>query len=630
VKKTLFPQMMWNLILGAGFLLLLSACAVWSFSFSTPTPTFEPWCSRPYCQTLTAVPSLPTLTRSPTSTPEPVFTPQATPTLQPTPPPPVPAFEHILWIVLENKDFTQVIGNENMPHFNRLAAENTLLTNYYAVAHPSLPNYLALIGGDTFGVNRNCEDCFLDAPSLPDLIEASGRQWKTYQESMPGPCFLGSRGEYAQKHNPFVYFDAIRFNAQRCSSHVVPLDQLTEDLARQNLPDFAFITPNLCHSGHDCPLAEMDAWLGQLIDGLFQSGGLGEHYLIVITFDEASGDDSSGCCGLPPKAGGRIATLFISPQARPHFEDSIPYSHYSLLKTVSIAWGLPFLGHAADPETEAILAPWLTTRADAPLFIGAGDITVCGHPGDDITARLLDQFPEADVFTTGDNSNEEGAPEQYQKCFAPAWGRHLERIHPSPGNHDYQTENGAAYHAFFGPAVGEPGKGYYSYDLAGWHIIALNGNCAAVGGCGPDSPQAQWLRADLAAHPARCTLAYWHQPRFSSGLHGNSEATLEFWRALYEARAEIILNGHDHLYERFAPQDPAGNLDELNGIRQFTVGTGGAFYRPAGPLPAPNSERLILNTFGVLQLTLMEDGYRWRFLPEPGRPQTDQGEAQCH
>jgi hypothetical protein len=155
-----------------------------------------------------------------------------------------------------------------------------------------------------------------------------------------------------------MYFDNIRLDKARCEKRVVPLEQLESDLAAGLLPDFSFITPNLCNSGHDCGRDVMDAWLGALVDRLRGSPALSENHLIVITFDEASGDDSSGCCGLPEQAGGRIATLLVSPLARQGFEDDTPYTHYSLLKTIAQAWGLPELGHAADPQTALIEAPW--------------------------------------------------------------------------------------------------------------------------------------------------------------------------------------------------------------------------------------------------------------------------------
>ncbi len=272
--------------------------------------------------------------------------------------PPVPDFEHIIVVVFENKEYGTVIGNPKMPYFNQLAQSYTLLTQDYAVTHPSLPNYLALIGGDTFGIDFDCTSCIKDAQSLPDLIEARGLTWKTYQEDMPSPCFPGPEaGNYANKHNPFVYFSPIRLNPARCNRSVVPYTQLASDLAGNALPNFAFITPNLCNDAHDCDLSTADDWLkalmGQLLPALDADG---KPYLIILTFDEGQGDHS--CCGLPESAGGRVATILVSPQAKSGFQDDTPYDHYSILKTISAAWGLPYLGHAADDSTALITAPW--------------------------------------------------------------------------------------------------------------------------------------------------------------------------------------------------------------------------------------------------------------------------------
>lgn len=250
-----------------------------------------------------------------------------------------------------------MIGNSDMPYYNRLAQEYTLLTQYYAIRHPSLPNYIALIGGDTFGITRDCTDCFVDAPSLPDLIEANGRTWKTYQEDMPGPCYLGSASPYAQKHNPFVYFDPIRLNQERCERSVVPLTQLSADIQAGALPNYMFISPNLCNDAHDCSLAVADNWLsgtlGPLLPALDASG---QPYLVVLTFDEGQGDHS--CCGLPEDGGGRVSVVLLSPQVKNGFQDDTPYTHYSLLKTISESWGLDYLGHAADDNNALITAPW--------------------------------------------------------------------------------------------------------------------------------------------------------------------------------------------------------------------------------------------------------------------------------
>jgi acid phosphatase len=269
----------------------------------------------------------------------------------------VPDFSHVIIILFENHEFGVVAGNtRQMPYFNQLAAENVLLTQFYAISHPSLPNYIALIGGDTLGITTDCQTCYVNGTNLPDLIEAAHRTWKTYQEDMPSACFVGSGDKYAQRHNPFIYFDDIRTNAARCQASVAPLTQLDTDLAGAGLPNYSFITPNLCNSAHDCGLDVSDGWLHGMITKLTSAKSFDDHSLIIVTFDEGQGNHS--CCGLGTSAGGQVATLLISKLAKPGFQDATPYSHYSIIKTLAAAWGMPELGHAADPQTNLILAPW--------------------------------------------------------------------------------------------------------------------------------------------------------------------------------------------------------------------------------------------------------------------------------
>ena len=286
-------------------------------------------------------------------------TPPAVSIIEPTPEPPrlVPNFSHIAIVIFENKEFGTVIGSSKMVYFNLLASSYTLLTEHYAVSHPSLPNYISLIGGDTFGITSDCEDCYINFVSLPDLIEASGRTWKTYQDDMPEPCFAGSTLRYVQKHDPFMYFDSIRLNPERCNRSVVPLTQLDTDIAANDLPNFIFITPDICYSAHDCDLELADGWLKEQVQKLYAAlEATGEPYLIILTWDEGQGNHS--CCGLPEQAGGRVATVLISPQVKQSFQDKTPYTHSSILKPISEAWGLPFLGHAADESTAIITSPW--------------------------------------------------------------------------------------------------------------------------------------------------------------------------------------------------------------------------------------------------------------------------------
>ena len=245
------------------------------------------------------------------------------------------------------------------------------------------------------------------------------------------------------------------------------------------------------------------------------------------------------------------------------------------------------------------------------------------------TSDLLLGLGLTAVLPLGDNQYEDGAANKYDASYAPSWGRLRAITRPVPGNHEYVTPGAAPYYSYFGTAAGDPAKGYYSYDLGGWHLIALNSNCASVGGCGAGSPQEQWLAADLAAHPGVCTLAYWHHPRFSSGPHGNDATSAAFWQDLYAAGADVILNGHDHVYERFAPQTPAAVADPVQGIRQFTVGTGGKNLTSIQVVKA-NSEVRNANAFGVLEMTLYPIGYSWRFLSASGGTVLDQGAALCH
>lgn len=272
--------------------------------------------------------------------------------------------------------------------------------------------------------------------------------------------------------------------------------------------------------------------------------------------------------------------------------------------------------------------PFIINNWSTGVLVGAGDIAGCSYDEDEETARLLDNIPGT-VFTLGDNVYPDGTDEEFSNCYGPTWGRHKDRTRPSPGNHDYHVTGASGYFNYFGAAAGEADKGYYSYDIGAWHIIVLNSECNEIGGCDTDSPQGGWLQADLASNPSLCTLAYWHKPRFSSSLiHGNNETMGDFWQLLYEAGADVVLNGHAHNYERFAPQDPDGVADQENGIRQFVVGTGGKGLYPFGII-RPNSEVRNSSTHGVLKLTLQPTSYAWEFIPIAGKTFTDSGSAPC-
>ena len=266
-------------------------------------------------------------------------------------------------------------------------------------------------------------------------------------------------------------------------------------------------------------------------------------------------------------------------------------------------------------------------RSGDPVLVGAGDIADCGLDGDSATATLVASI-EGTVFTAGDNVYPAGSPSQFRDCYGPTWGRFLDRTRPAPGNHDHETRDLAGYLGYFGAAAAPAGKSWYSYELGTWHVIVLDSSCDAVGGCGPNSDQGRWLASDLAASRARCTLAIWHHPRFSSGEHGDDAAVAPFWRALYDAGADLIINGHDHDYERFAPQDPEGREDRTRGIREFVVGTGGAALRGFSS-PAANSELRAAVVHGVIRLTLHRGSYEWAYLPTTPSF-TDAGSSRCH
>jgi len=262
-----------------------------------------------------------------------------------------------------------------------------------------------------------------------------------------------------------------------------------------------------------------------------------------------------------------------------------------------------------------------------PVLVGAGDIASCNSSGDEATAKLLDGITGT-VVALGDTVYPDGTAAQFRDCYGPTWGRHKARTRPAVGNHEYNTPGAAPYYAYFGASAGPSGTGYYSYDKGSWHIVVLNSNCSKVA-CAAGSAQEQWLNNDLAAHPNGCTLAYFHHPRFSSGKYGTNASVSAFWKDLYAAGAEVVLNGHAHNYERYAPQRPDGTLDKARGIREFVVGTGGVEHAGFGTI-RPNSRVRNAKTYGVLKLTLHAGSYGWKFVPQAGKTFTDSGTTSCH
>jgi hypothetical protein len=272
--------------------------------------------------------------------------------------------------------------------------------------------------------------------------------------------------------------------------------------------------------------------------------------------------------------------------------------------------------------------------SDDPVIAGAGDIATSGN-GDEATAELLDGMPDLTaVFTTGDNAYPDGTDANYASYYDPTWGRHKAITHPVPGNHEYHDADAPGYFDYFAAAAGTRAKGWYSYDIGAWHLIALNSSragatCTPVP-CGPGSEQYEWLEADLAAHPNQCVLAYWHHPLFTRGNYDPGIAGVKpLWDLLYANGADVVLNGHDHNYQRFAPMDPDGGYDPLRGIREFVIGEGGnseyTVQAPGGNLEASQN-----GAHGVLRLTLHPSSYDWEFVPVAGQTYRDAGTGSCH
>ncbi len=268
------------------------------------------------------------------------------------------------------------------------------------------------------------------------------------------------------------------------------------------------------------------------------------------------------------------------------------------------------------------------------VLVGAGDIASCQHPeGARATAKLIEQIPGT-VFAAGDLAYESGSAQDFNNCYDPAWGRFKDRTKPALGNHEYVDRSASGYFQYWGAKAGPRSKGYYSYDLGDWHIVVLNTNCSArdLGGCATGSPQETWLKEDLAKRPNACILAYGHHALFSSGIfkrHAVHPELKPLWEDLYVAHADLVLAGHEHSYERFAPQDPEGKADPANGIREIVVGTGGRSHDLLG-FATPNSEVRVWDTFGVLKLTLSRGKYTWEFIPEEGKSFHDVGSGLCH
>ena len=283
--------------------------------------------------------------------------------------------------------------------------------------------------------------------------------------------------------------------------------------------------------------------------------------------------------------------------------------------------------HGDGPELILTVQSKTTDRAvttSDPVLVGAGDIGSCDNKGSQETAQLLASIPGT-IFTAGDNVYPNGSASDFNRCFQPSWGQFQDRIRPAAGNHDYETSGASGYFGYFGAVAGSPDAGYYSYDLGTWHIVVINSNIARDA----RSPQYAWLEQDLAAHRGANILAYWHHPRYSSGENGDNVSMDPIWDLLCDAHTDVVIVGHDHDYERFAPINKDGQQDDTSGIREFVVGTGGASHDNLRHVE-PNSEIRNFDTFGVLKLTLHAHSYDWQFIPVAGQTFTDSGSAPTH
>jgi phospholipase C len=255
----------------------------------------------------------------------------------------VPHLGRVVVIVMENESYGGIIGNPGAPFLNGLASRYGLATYFFATRHPSLPNYIAMIGGDTYGIHNNCTDCSAgDAPNLVDQMEGAGISWKAYMSAMPSPCHMGVKaGKYVKRHNPFVYFNSIVQNPARCAK-IVPLTQMATDLSSGDLPSFVWITPDLCEDMHNCPVSAGDQFLAERVPPLIDQ--LGPDGVMFITWDEGDKTDGGSCCKWAK--GGHIVTLVIGPGVIPGVIVSTPIDHYSMLQTIEDGFGLPRLGKA--------------------------------------------------------------------------------------------------------------------------------------------------------------------------------------------------------------------------------------------------------------------------------------------
>ena len=640
-----------------------------------------------------------------------------------TTPPPPGKITHVVWVLMENHGYSSIIGSSQAPYINQLANTYGLATNYFALSHPSLPNYIGLTSGGTQGISDDNDPSShpLTVPSI--FSQLPGGQSRSLQEGMPSNCFAADSGEYLTRHNPMAYYTNLGTD---CSNYDVPFGS-SPDLSAA----FTFITPNAIDNMHDGTIAQGDSFLSSYVPALmatpqYQAGNTA----IFITWDE---DEDLG-------GSNQVPLIVVSPSTNA-VKVSTSYNHYSLLRTTEDLLSLPALGGAASASpmesafgltgsapppppantglpvisgttqqgqplstsngtwnnnptgfayqwqdcdssgancaaiSGATAVSYTLTTTDVghtiravvtasnsggstsstsaatavvtaathdPVVVAVGDIACA--PGDTSNScqqaatesLAAAQHPDA-VLPLGDNQYNSGLLSEYTGAGAynATWGILNPLAYPTTGNHEYTASATASgYFSYFGAALhgSTASAPYYSYNLGTWHLISLDSSCSDSG-CSDvvngqtSSAQTSWLQSDLAAHPAACTLAYWHHPRFSGSWSNDSPGTGPLFAALYNAHADIVVSGHDHVYERYAQQDPTGAAT-TNGVRQFVVGTGGESLFTMLTQPA-NLQVSDQNDFGVLVLTLHASSYDWAFKRLNGSV-VDSGTTACH
>ncbi len=288
-----------------------------------------------------------------------------------------------------------------------------------------------------------------------------------------------------------------------------------------------------------------------------------------------------------------------------------------------LLFGCAASGPTLVPNHVVPLSQPVAVEDEGVVFVGAGDIARCYFSAAQLTARLLDSI-DGIVFTAGDNVYQRGTAEEFRECYEPTWGRHKNRTRPSPGNHDYSTKDAVPYYEYFGANAGPPGLGYYSYDVGSWHVLSLNSNISAD----EASAQMKWLREDISRSQHKCTLAYWHHPVFASSARAVNPRMKKIFAELYKHGVDVVVTGHEHVYERLAPLNALGEIDREKGIRSFIVGTGGAILGVFGKTHPASEVRFAKH--GVIKFTLKSGSYEWQFVSALDDSPWDSGSAACH